>query len=300
MANTFHYGGQAVMEGVMMRGQKTSATAVRRPNGEIVVQSKPLSTIYTGWIRKTPFLRGIIVLIESMVLGISSLMYSANVALEEDEVTLSGPSVWLMLFFSIAFAVGLFFLAPLFLTKAIDPYIESSLVFHIIEGVLRLAIFFLYLWVISRLSDIKRVFAYHGAEHKTINAYEHGELLEPEHIGKYSTAHIRCGTAFIMTVLIIAIIVFTLVGRQDTWLMVLSRILLLPVIAALGYEIPQFGARHADNILVKMMMAPGIWLQKMTTREPDDRQIEVAVAALESVLESDGRKPQAQSSAESL
>ena len=133
------------MEGVMMRGQKMSATAVRRPNGEIVVRSKPLSTIYTGWVRKTPFLRGIIVLIESMVLGIGSLMYSANVALAEEETTLSSPSVWLMLFVSVAFAVGLFFLAPLFLTKALDSYIHSSLVFHIIEGVLRLLLFFLYL-----------------------------------------------------------------------------------------------------------------------------------------------------------
>ena len=288
------------MEGVMMRGQKTIATAVRRPNGEVVVQSKPLSSLYTGWVRRAPFIRGIIVLLESLILGIGSLMYSANVALEEEETTLSGPSMWLMLLVSVAFAVGLFFLAPLFLTKALDPYIHSSLVFHIIEGVLRLLIFFLYLWLISRLSDIKRVFAYHGAEHKTINAYEHGEPLEPQAIGKYSTAHARCGTAFIMTVLIIAIIVFTFIGRQETWLMVLSRILLLPVIAALGYEIPQFGARHYDNALVRAMMAPGLWLQKMTTREPDDRQIEVAVAALESVLESDGVKPQAASSAESL
>jgi uncharacterized protein YqhQ len=300
MADKFHYGGQAVMEGVMMRGEKTIATAVRRPNGEVTVQSKPLSSLYTGWVRKAPFIRGIIVLLESMVLGIGGLVYSANVALEEEEEKISGGSVWLMLLFSLVFAVGLFFLAPLFLTKALDPYISSSLVFHLIEGGLRLVIFFGYLWLISFMPDIKRTFAYHGAEHKTLNAYENGEPLEPRAIGKYGTAHARCGTAFLMTVLVIAILVFTLIGRQELWLMVLSRILLLPVIASLGYEIPQFGARHLNNGLVRLMMAPGLWLQKMTTREPDDRQVEVAIAALKSVLASDGEKIQASFSPDSL
>jgi uncharacterized protein YqhQ len=227
MAGEFHYGGQAVMEGVMMRGQKTIATAVRRPNGEVTVQSKPLSSLYTGWVRKAPFIRGVIVLLESIVLGIGGLIYSANVALEEENEKITGGSVWLILLFSMVFAVTLFFMAPLFLTKALDPYINSSLVFHLIEGGIRLVIFLGYLWLISLLPDIKRVFAYHGAEHKTINAYENGEPLEAKAIGKYSTAHARCGTAFLLAVLIIAILVFALIGRQEIWLMVLSRVLAL-------------------------------------------------------------------------
>jgi uncharacterized protein YqhQ len=300
MAGKFRYGGQAVMEGVMMRGQKTIATAVRRPNGEVAVQNKPLSSLYTGWVRRAPFIRGVIVLLESLVLGIGSLIYSANVALEEENEKISGGSIWLILLFSSIFAISLFFLAPLFFTKLLDPYISSSLVFHLIEGGIRLAIFLAYLWLISLMPDIKRTFAYHGAEHKTINAYEHGEPLEPRAISKYSTAHGRCGTAFLLAVLIIAILVFALIGRQDVWLMILSRVLLLPVIASLGYEVTQFSARHSDNVFARVIMAPGLWLQKMTTREPDDRQVEVAIAALESVLASDQEPAQASSSSDSL
>ncbi|MFC1875059.1 DUF1385 domain-containing protein [Chloroflexota bacterium] len=300
MADRLHYGGQAVMEGVMIRGQKTVATAVRRPNGELTIRNKALSSIYTGWVRKAPFIRGVIILLESMVLGISNLIYSANVALEEEEEKISGGSIWLILLFSLVFAVGLFFLSPLFLTKLLDSYISSSLVFHLIEGGIRLAIFLGYLRLISLLPDIKRVFAYHGAEHKTINAYEDGAPLEAEAIGKYSTAHARCGTAFLLAVLIIAILVFALIGRQAVWLMVLSRVLLLPVIASLGYEVTQFGARHLKNGFVRAMMAPGLWLQSLTTREPDDSQVEVAIAALESVLASDREAAQASSSPDSL
>jgi len=284
----------------MMRGQKTIATAVRRPNGEVTVQNKPLSSLYTGWVRKAPFIRGVIVLLETLVLGIGSLIYSANVALEEEDEKITGGSIWLILLFSMAFAVALFFMAPLFLTKALDPYINSSLVFHLIEGGIRLAIFLGYLWLISLLHDIKRVFAYHGAEHKTLNAYENGEPLEPQAIGKYGTAHGRCGTAFLLAVLIIAILVFALIGRQDVWLMVLSRVLLLPVIASIGYEVTQFGSRHMKNGFVRVMMTPGLWLQNLTTREPDDRQVEVAIAALESVLASDREEAQSSSSPDNL
>lgn len=287
MARDFRYGGQAVMEGVMMRGQKTSATAVRRPNGEVVVNNKPLPRLYTGRLRQTPFIRGIIVLIESIILGINSLFYSANIALEEEGEDVSGGSTWLILGLSFALAIGLFFIAPLFLAKLLDPYIESSIIFHLIEGAIRLFIFLVFLRLISLLSDIKRTFAYHGAEHKTINAYEDGVDLEAKAIQKYSTAHTRCGTAFMLAVLIIAIIVFALVGRQALWLMILSRVLLIPVIAALGYEATQFGARHMNNILVRAVMTPGLWLQSFTTREPDESQIEVAVIALKEVLATD-------------
>ena len=292
MAREFRYGGQAVMEGVMMRGQKTTAIAVRRPNGEVVVKSSPLSTIYTGRLRQTPFIRGVIVLVESMILGISSLFYSANIALEEEDEKISSGSTWFILGLSLIFSVSLFFVAPLFLTKLLDPYINSSLVFHLIEGFIRLAIFLAYLSLMSLLPDIKRVFAYHGAEHKTINAYEDGVALEASAIQPYSTAHTRCGTAFLLAVLVIAIIVFALVGRHVVWLMVLSRVLLIPVIAALGYEATQFGARHMNNIIVRAVMSPGLWLQGLSTREPDDSQIEVAVAALKEVLATDQKAEQ--------
>ncbi|MDD4873524.1 MAG: DUF1385 domain-containing protein [Dehalococcoidales bacterium] len=287
MADKIRYGGQAVMEGVMMRGQKTAATAVRRPNGKIIVRNNLLSKIYTGRLRKTPFIRGIIVLIESLLLGLNSLLYSANIALEEEDEKISGGSVWFIMIFAMVFAVGLFFLAPLFLTNLVGNYIESSLIFHLIEGVIRLAIFLLYLWLISLMKDIRRTYEYHGAEHKTINAYENGEPLEVESVSKYGTAHARCGTAFLLSVVLIAILVFALVGKQETWIMILSRILLLPVIAAIGYEFTQFGARHSDKAIMRAMIAPGLWLQKLTTREPDNSQIEVAIAALKEVLATD-------------
>ncbi len=290
VADRFHYGGQAVIEGVMMRGQKAMVTAVRRPNGELIMDTRPLSAIYTGWMRKTPLIRGIIVLLEAIVLGIRSLLYSANVSLEEEEVKISGGLVWLMLIVSLAFAVGLFFMAPLFLTKLFDPYINSSLVFHLIEGFIRLAIFIAYLRLIALAPDIKRTFAYHGAEHKTVNAYEDGAPLEIEAIKGYSTAHVRCGTGFLLTVLVIAILVFALIGRPSVWLMVMSRIVLLPAIAALGYEVIRFEANHTKNSFVKAIMTPGLWLQRLTTREPDDRQLEVAISALTKVVEIDQLK----------
>lgn len=287
MKAKFHYGGQAVIEGVMIRGRKSAITAVRRPNGEVITNSRPLSPVYTGRMRKAPLLRGIIVLIEAMVLGISSLLYSANVSLEEEEEEITGKAVWLMISVAVLLAVVLFLVIPLFLTRLINPYISSSLVFHLIEGAIRLLIFIAYLKLIGLLPDIKRVFTYHGAEHKSVNAYEHGVALEVEAVKKHDKAHVRCGTSFLFVVLMIAIVVFALVGRPSLWLMILSRILLIPVIAALGYEFIHFGANHIGNPLVRALIAPGLWLQGMTTKEPEDDQIEVALVALRATLEID-------------
>jgi len=287
MEKKFHYGGQAVIEGVMIRGRKAVVTAVRRPGGGLAIDEKPLSPVYTGRVRRTPFLRGIIVIIEAMVLGIKSLLYSANVSLEEEEEELSGKSVWLMVTFAVVLGVALFLIIPLFLTRLINPYITSSLVFHLIEGVIRLLIFIAYLKVIGLMPDIRQVFTYHGAEHKAVNAYEAGVPMEVEAVKAYDKEHVRCGTSFLFIVLIIAILVFALVGRPSLWLMVLSRILLIPVIAALGYEVILFGANHARNPLVRAVLAPGLWLQGMTTREPDDSKIEVALAALRRAVEID-------------
>jgi uncharacterized protein YqhQ len=287
MAKRFYYGGQAVMEGVMMRGRKAMVTAVRRPGGGLAFDTQPLAGIYSGRMRTTPLIRGVIVLVEVLVLGIKSLLYSANVSLEEEEAEISGWMVWLLVAVSLGLAVALFFMAPLFLTNLLEPYITSSLVFSLIEGFIRAAIFILYLRLITLVPDIKRYFAYHGAEHKAVNAYEAGAPLEIEATRKYNTAHVRCGTSFLFVVLIIAIIVFALVGLPSLWLLVLSRILLIPVIAALGYEVIYFGNRHIDNRIVRAILSPGLWFQRLTTREPDDSQLEVALSALGKVVELD-------------
>jgi len=287
MAERFYYGGQAVIEGVMMRGQKTVVTAVRRSSGDVAVDTQPLAGFYTSRARKTPLLRGIVVLIEALVIGIKALLYSANVSLEEEGEKISGALVWLMLALAMGVAVALFFIAPLFLTRLLNPYINSSLVFHLIEGFIRVVIFIIYLKLLPLIPDIKRVFAYHGAEHKTVNAYEDSAPLEVEAVKKYSTAHVRCGTSFLFAVLIIAVIVFALVGRPSLWLMILARIVLVPVIAALAYEVTYFGARHIENGFVQAILKPGLWLQSLTTLEPDDSQLKVALTALSKAIEID-------------
>jgi uncharacterized protein YqhQ len=294
MANKiFHYGGQAVLEGVTIRGQKNMVTVVRKPDGEMVIDKQPLSTVYTGWMRSTPFIRGIIVLIESLVFGVQTLTYSANVALGEENNKQTGWWVYLALAFSMVFAVALFFLSPLYLTKwmGIQP---SSLLFSLVEGIIRLAMFLIYLWLVSLMPDIRRVFAYHGAEHKAVNGYEAGAILEPESIKKYSKAHVRCGGSFLFVVMIIAILVFSVVSffiGKHLWLIVLSRVVLVPVIAALSYEFIHFGANHVNNIIIKILLKPGLWLQALTTREPDDEQLKVGIMAMKTAVEADQDVP---------
>ncbi|UCH42133.1 MAG: DUF1385 domain-containing protein, partial [Dehalococcoidales bacterium] len=203
-------------------------------------------------------------------------------------------TVWLIMAVSLVLAVALFFLAPLYITKLFN--IESSLLFNITDGVIRVVIFITYLKVMTLLPDIRRVFAYHGAEHKVINAFEAGVPLEVEAVKKYGTAHRRCGTSFIFMVLVLSIIVFAVVGVHAAWLMALSRIILIPVIAALSYEVIYFGARHVDNGLVRAVLAPGLWLQSMTTREPDDSMLEVSISALKEVVATDRGEPETQPS----
>jgi uncharacterized protein YqhQ len=285
MAERFYYGGQAVVEGVMMRGKDTCVTAVRQTNGKIVVESQVLPKIYKGKMRNTPFVRGIIVLIESMVLGIQSILRSANIALEEEGEEISGWMLWLMVAGSIGFAVVLFFLAPLFITKLFN--IESSILFNLVDGLIRITILVAYLGLMGFLPELKKVFSYHGAEHKTVNAYENGVPMEVEDVKKFSTAHVRCGTSFTFTVLIIAILVFSLVGIHQTWLMVLSRIVLIPIISSISYEAIYFSGRHTDNWFVKIISKPGLLLQSLTTREPDEVKLEVAIAALRKVIETE-------------
>lgn len=281
----FDYGGQAVMEGVMMRGRRSMAVAVRHPSGRIVIHNESLkSPLYTSRWWRLPFLRGLVVLWDTLGLGMRSLIYSANVALEEEEVEFRGPAVWGLVFVSLAFAIAIFFLVPLLLVGLIDRFITSALVSNLIEGVLRLGLFLGYIWLIGLLPDIRRFFAYHGAEHKTINAYEAGAPLDPASVAGCATAHARCGTGFLLFVLVLSILVFALLGRPPFILRILSRLLLIPLIVSPVYEFIKFAAHHQDNPLLRALVSPGLALQSLTTREPDEGMLEVAIAALESVL----------------
>ena len=284
-----NYGGQAVMEGVMMRGSKAMSVAVRQPDGEIIIHSEPLNAhIYAGRISKIPFLRAMTSLWDALVLGIRTLMFSADVALaEEEDVEFSGPVAWGTVAVSFVIAIGLFFVGPLLLVGVIDRYIESSFLSNIVEGVIRLTIFVVYIWAIGRVPDIARVFGFHGAEHKTINAYESGAELTPDEVAKYSTAHYRCGTAFLLSVMVISILVFSLLGRPPMGLRILSRIVLIPLVAGVAYEYIRFTSRHRDNPIVRTLAKPNLALQSLTTREPDTSMLEVSIAALDHVLESE-------------
>jgi uncharacterized protein YqhQ len=289
MAKSFHYGGQAVIEGVMIRGKEGVAISMRQPNGELNIVRQPLASIYKGRLREMPLVRGIIVLVETLVLGTQSLLHSAQVAAAE-EVGEKIPTalLWGTVAVSLAVGVALFFMVPLFATRyLIDPYINSALLSNVLEGLIRIGIFIAYIKLISLIPDIKRVFAYHGAEHKVVNAYEAGVPLEVESVKNYSTAHARCGTAFLFIVLIVAIFVFALVGQPTLWIRILSRIALIPVIAVISYEITKFGAGHINNPIVRILLAPGLMLQAITTREPDDSQIEAAISALNEVIKID-------------
>jgi uncharacterized protein YqhQ len=287
LAKEFHYGGQAVIEGVMMRGQRSMAVAVRSPNGQVHVSTKPISNSQTG-IRRIPFLRGVVVLVESLVLGMGALFESANISLGEEDQKISGPLLWGTLVASFAFAAAVFFVIPLLVTDSlVDPHISSSVLSNLVEGIIRVVIFLVYLALVNLIPDIRTVFAYHGAEHKTINAYEHHVPLDPEPVAKFSTAHVRCGTSFLFAVMIIAIIVFSLVPSSNIWVRIVSRIVLIPVIAAVGYEFTRFSARYAENRIVRVLFLPGLALQKMTTRQPNNGQIEVAILALKEAIEAD-------------
>jgi uncharacterized protein YqhQ len=291
-----NYGGQAVMEGVMMRGSKSMAVAVRQPDGEIVIHTEPLNEkIYAGTLSKVPFLRALTSLWDVLVLGIRTLMYSAEVALgPEEEIEFNGPIAWGTVALSFVLGIGLFFVGPLLLVGLIDRYIESSFVSNVIEGVIRMAIFVAYIWVIGLVPEIRRVFAYHGAEHKTINAYEAGAELTPEEVARHSTAHYRCGTAFLLSVMVISILIFALLGRPPMALRILSRIVLIPVVAGIAYEYIKFTNRHRSNSFVRIIAAPNLALQSLTTREPDRSMLEVSIAALKEVLESEADLPQAE------
>ena len=308
----FNYGGQAVMEGVMMRGSKSMAVAVRHPEGHIVVHREPLGQfMYDGWVSRTPFLRGLTLLWDSLGLGVRSLLFSSNVALEEEtdeeaeqpsesapplpagqvesvevENVFEGPLAWGMLAVSFGFGIALFFLFPAFAAGLLEKWlnVESALAGNLIEGLIRLILLVGYIWAVGRIPDIARVFAYHGAEHKTIMAYEAGADLEPEVVTTHSMYHPRCGTGFLLTVVVISILLFSIFGRPSLALRLASRLVLIPVVAGIAYEYIRFTARHQNNVLVRALTMPNLWLQRLTTREPELPMLEVAITALKYVL----------------
>jgi uncharacterized protein YqhQ len=285
----FYYGGQAVLEGVMMRGRRSWAVAVRAPDGKIVVKEEQLTgAVYGAGVRKIPFLRGIALLWETLNLGMQALMFSANVALAEEDVEMTKPMMAGTVLASLAFAIGLFFVLPVLAVGVVDRHIESSFASNLAEGAIRLLIFVGYLAVIGMMPDIRRVFGYHGAEHMTINGYEAGAYLDKSELAAYTRAHPRCGTTFLFEVLVLSIFVFALLGRPPMVVRLISRIVLVPVIASVSYEILRLGAGAYANRIVQMLLSPFLALQTLTTRKPDESMLEVAIVALKSVLATDG------------
>ena len=288
----FYYGGQAVIEGVMMRGQRRVAVAVRNPDGGIVIHEEPLpEKIYRSWWSKLPFLRGLVLLWDALVLGTKALMWSADVAMgeEEDAQGFSGPVAWGTVAISLIFGIALFFLLPTGVAHLSENYLGlSKHVSAMFEGVFRLLLFIVYLVLIAQSEEIRRVFMYHGAEHKTINAYEAGETMTPENVAKYSTLHTRCGTSFLLFVVLISIILFIPLQFDAWWLRLLSRLILIPVVAGISYEVLRFSTRYQDNPLMKLVITPGLAMQRLTTRQPTLEMLEVAIASLEPVLAADG------------
>lgn len=292
-----NYGGQAVIEGVMMRGSRALSVAVRDPQGDIVVHTEPLdSRIYGGRLAKIPFLRGLTLLWDALGLGIKSLMFSAEVALQEEEQNVAGgepskvfegPVQWTLVAFSLTVSILLFFVLPTFVAHQIERIFnlsDVSVAVNLIEGGIRLALLIGYIWVIGQMADIKRLYGYHGAEHKTINAYEAGADLNPISVARYPLEHPRCGTAFLLSVVVISIILYSFLPQMDLIPRILSRLVLLPVVAGIAYEYLRFTAAHQNNGLVRVITKPNLALQRLTTREPDHDMLAVAIAAFENVL----------------
>ena len=322
----FSYGGQAVIEGVMMRGAHSMAVAVRNPQGQIVIHEQPLSArLYRGRIARTPFLRGLIGLWDAMGLGIRALMWSADVALDdEDDISFHGPIGWLTIAISLIIGIGIFFLLPTtaatgigsalglstsaaeivldedgnevavenasgnFLAYEALPIGFDALVINLIEGVVQLGILVVYIWFVGRTTDGRRIFAYHGAEHKTINAYEAGDDLLPEIVSQHPIEHPRCGTAFLLTVVFVSVFLFSLIGRPPFALLILSRVLFIPVIAGVAYEFLKYTAANLDKAWIRFMIRPNLALQHLTTNEPGLDMIEVAIVSFKRVLLSEG------------
>jgi uncharacterized protein YqhQ len=291
VAKQFSYGGQAVMEGVMMRGKKHYSIAVRKETGEITTITKTLSTTLSGRVRKIPLLRGILALIETLIIGVKSLMYSADMFMGEEAKDMKGKS-WIMGFsmtLGIILALGLFIGIPLALTEyVVKPHVPSNVLVNVANGLIRLVIIIGYMYVIGLLPDVRRVFCYHGAEHKTINALEDGAPLEVAEVQKYGTAHPRCGTSFLLIVMVLAIVAYMFIPRTGILQRFSYQLVILPAVAAVSYEIIRITARYHTNPIVKLILMPGMFVQSITTKQPDDQQVEVGITALKTAMAADG------------
>lgn len=296
------YGGQAVLEGVMMRGRTYMSVAVRAPDKNIVVTSRPLPMrLYGGIVQKIPLVRGMTMLWDALGLGMQALMFSADIQMagqtegNADEqaagsASLSKPLAWTTVVVAMAFGIGVFFVTPLAVVGLAERVLggSSSIWSNLAEGLIRLFLLVGYVALIGTMPDVKRVYAYHGAEHMTIHAWEHNDPLDPAHVGKYSPAHPRCGTAFLLEVVAISIVLFAVLGTPDWWIRVLSRIVLIPVIAGIAYELLRLGGKYPDSAFMKAIVAPGLLLQALTTRYPDQSQMEVAIASMNELLQKEG------------
>ena len=281
------YGGQAVIEGVMMRGKHAVAIAMRNPEGEIVTHVEKLGGIYKTKIAKLPFLRGLVLLWDALGLGMRALTISANTQTGEDE-KLEGPALYFSLGLSLLFSVGLFFLLPAAAGGLAEKYLHwNSFTGNLLEGATRLALLILYVWAIGFMEDIKRVYGYHGAEHKVINAYENGAELTPEKVATYSREHARCGTAFLLTLVIFSILIFSLFPPISIGVRLLSRVLFIPILAGIAYEYIRWTAEHLDSKIVQAMIKPNLALQRLTTHEPDLEMLEVSIEAFNTMQDAE-------------
>jgi uncharacterized protein YqhQ len=281
------YGGQAVIEGVLMRGRKACAIAMRAPDGRIVTKVEPLGGIYKSRIAKIPFLRGLVLLWDSLGLGMRFLTLSVNTQSGEDE-KLEGPVLYLTLGLTLLVAIGIFFLVPAGVGWLSEHFLHWNAWWsNLLEGIIRLLFLIGYIWVIGFAPDIRRVFAYHGAEHKTINAYEAGADLTPESVSRFSLTHTRCGTAFLLTLVLLSILLFTLLGPLPLLWRLTSRILLIPVLAGIAYEYIRWTANHIQSPFVRAIVKPNLALQSLTTREPDLQMLEVAITAFKAMRQAE-------------
>ena len=288
------YGGQAVMEGVMMRGRNVWAVAVRRPDHAIHVESHEIRSIADRYpILRKPGLRGVIALGQALSIGLRALSISANQS-SPDEEQLSSRQMALSMGVALLLFVALFIAGPAAAFRWLGRYIEPPILVNVLEGLFRVALFLGYLWLIGRARDIRRVFEYHGAEHKTIAAFEHDEPLVPGVVDRYSTLHVRCGTNFLLIVMILTILVFALFGDPGLWWRIGSRVVAIPLIAGLAFEMLRLGARYESSPVMRALMAPGLWLQKITTQPPDRDQIEVAITSFNEVRRREAEAPSSQ------
>ena len=281
------YGGQAVIEGVMMRGAGAVAIAMRAPNREIVIHTEKLGGIYKSRLSKIPFLRGLVLLWDALGLGMRALTISANTQTGEDE-KLEGPTLYLTIGISLVISIGLFFLAPAAIGQLLQNYLGwSNWVSNLSEGVIRLLLLIGYIWGIGFMEDIKRVFSYHGAEHKTINAHEAGAELTPEIVSQYSLEHPRCGTSFLLTLVLLSILVFSVMGPMTLVMRLITRVLFIPLIAGIAYEYIRWTARNLNSRFVRILIRPNMALQHLTTREPSLEMLEISIAAFNAMQDAE-------------